>query len=125
MFREAKTWLFSLCLLGIVVGCGRQKIASSPTPDAASAPPDTATAGDSNAVVAPVIPVVIDNSAAVASQLAQLTEAVRKYSFEHRRLAKTLDEVVAAGYVSALPAAPAGKKFSIDSRGVQVVLVNQ
>lgn len=125
MFREAKTWLFSLCLLSIVVGCGRQKIASSPTPEMASTPLDTANAADSNAVVAPVIPVVIDNSAAVASQLAQLTEAVRKYSFENRRLAKTLDEVVAAGYVSAMPAAPAGKKFSIEPRGVQVVLVNQ
>ena len=31
--------------------------------------------------------------------LAELTQALRKYSFEHQRMPKTFGEVVAAGYV--------------------------
>ena len=57
--------------------------------------------------------------------LGELTQALRKYSFEHQRLPKTFSEVVAAGYVKNMPQAPRGKKFEIDAKTVQVVLVNQ
>src|SRR2546426_1956523 len=38
------------------------------------------------------------------------------------RSPKTFGEVVAAGYVKQMPQAPAGKKFEIDPKTVQVVL---
>ena len=57
--------------------------------------------------------------------LAGLTQAVRKYGFEKQRMPKNLEELVAAGYLSALPTAPAGKKFTIDEKKVQVVLTGR
>ena len=62
---------------------------------------------------------------ATATDLAELTQALRKYSFEHQRVPKTFNEVVAAGYVKDIPQAPPGRKFGIDPKTVQVVLVKQ
>lgn len=56
--------------------------------------------------------------------LAELTQAVRKYGFEKQKVPASLEELVAAGYLSAKPAAPAGKKFSIDLKTMQVVVVS-
>ena len=39
---------------------------------------------------------------------------MRKYSVEQRQTPKNLDELVAKGYLSQIPEAPAGKKFAID-----------
>ena len=61
----------------------------------------------------------------MAKVLAELTQVLRKYSFEHQRLPKSFNEVVAAGYVKDMPQAPSGKKFEIDPKTVQVVLVKQ
>ena len=61
----------------------------------------------------------------MAAALAELTQALRKYSFEHQRLPKSFSEVVAAGYVKDMPPAPAGRRFEIDPKTVQVVLVKQ
>jgi len=61
----------------------------------------------------------------LAVALHELTQVLRKYSFEHRRLPKTMSEVVAAGYLKNIPQAPPGKKFEIDPKTVQVVLVKQ
>ncbi len=57
--------------------------------------------------------------------LDQLTQVLRKYSVENRRVPKSLDEVVAAGYLKEMPPAPAGKKFTIEPKKLQVVLVDQ
>ena len=57
--------------------------------------------------------------------LANLTQALRKYSFEHRQVPKTFAEVIAAGYVTAMPQPPVGRKFEIDRKAVQVILVKQ
>ena len=65
------------------------------------------------------------SEAALNAALGELTQALRKYSFEHQRLPKTFSEVVAAGYVKNMPQAPRGKKFVIDEKTVQVVLVNR
>ena len=53
-----------------------------------------------------------------------MTQALRKYSAEKRRVPKTLNEVVSAGYLKTIPQPPAGKKFAIKADRVQVVLVN-
>jgi hypothetical protein len=62
---------------------------------------------------------------AESATLDSLTRVLRKYSFEQHRLPKSLDEVVTAGYVAALPTAPPGKKFVVDPKTVRVVLVRQ
>lgn len=59
------------------------------------------------------------------SVLGQLTLDLRKYSFEKRRVPASFNEFQAATHLGAVPAAPAGKKFAIDPKAVQVVLVNQ
>jgi hypothetical protein len=73
----------------------------------------------------PVQPVVVDPSADSAAVLAQLTQALRKFSFEHRRVPKSFSEVAAAGYVSGMPQAPPGKQFAVNVKRVEVVLVKK
>jgi competence protein ComGC len=57
-------------------------------------------------------------------EIDQLTQALRKYAVEQRRAPTTLDELVAKGYLAAIPSAPAGKKFAID-KNLRVYLVKQ
>ncbi len=75
--------------------------------------------------VATVAPAGNANAAELATVLGELTQALRKYGFEHQRLPRTFSEVVAAGYVKNMPQAPPGKKFEIDAKTVQVVLMKQ
>lgn len=60
-----------------------------------------------------------------AAALASLTQALRKFSVEQRRVPSSLSEVVAAGYIKNMPPAPPGKKFAISPRRLEVVLVDQ
>jgi hypothetical protein len=57
--------------------------------------------------------------------LADLTQALRKYSFERRQMPRSFSEVIAAGYVQPVPQAPPGKKFEIDPKTKRVALMNQ
>jgi len=67
-----------------------------------------------------------DGSAAQGDPaLAELTQLVRRYSFEKHKLPENLDELVTAGYLKAVPPAPAGKKFAVDTKRAEVILVNQ
>jgi competence protein ComGC len=59
------------------------------------------------------------------SDLAALTQVLRRYSMERQRVPQSLAELVAAGYLKSLPAAPAGKQFAINAKKVEVMLVNQ
>jgi len=65
------------------------------------------------------------SEAELNAALAELTQALRKYSFENQRLPRTFGEVVAAGYVKNMHQAPAGKRFEIDPKTVQAVLVKR
>jgi hypothetical protein len=60
-----------------------------------------------------------DGSAAVLA--AELTQVVRKYAAEKQRAPKSFEEIVAAGYLPAMPTTPAGKKFVID-KSLQVTV---
>ena len=64
------------------------------------------------------------DSAQLELALNQLTQAVRKYAAEQRSAPTTLDELVTKGYLSAIPSAPAGKKFAIN-KNLQVYLAKQ
>ena len=82
-------------------------------------PPSSAQPVAPPTAVQPVA-VPADTSAA----LGVLTQAVRKYSAERRQVPKSLNEVVNAGYLQNLPAAPAGKKFVLDTKRLEVTLAN-
>lgn len=49
-----------------------------------------------------------------AKTLERLTQAVRKYAAETQSAPKSLNDLVAAGYLTEMPEAPPGKKFVID-----------
>jgi hypothetical protein len=114
--------LLMACLLATLMGCSKQP-ASSPSPaqptadgvvpkmeSSAAKPVDaTATAADEAQIVA---------------VLNELTQAVRKCAVEQRRAPKNLEDLVANGYLSRVPPAPAGKKYTID-KNLQVYLANQ
>jgi hypothetical protein len=108
-------------LLCLAVSCGKK-----PGPDA-TARREAETSVRPVVSTAPADPVVVPATAAADSAvvLEALTQAVRRYAVERQVRPRSLAEVVAAGYVSNLPAAPAGRRFEIDQRTSRVVLVNQ
>ena len=59
-----------------------------------------------------------------ATQL-PLTEALHRYFEAKGQLPQNFQQLVAAKYIDKLPTPPPGKKFAIDRRNLQVVLVNQ
>jgi hypothetical protein len=61
----------------------------------------------------------------VRATLASLTQIVRKYTVENKHVPASFDELVASGYITALPPAPPGQKFAINPKGVQVILIKQ
>ena len=98
------------CVLALLVGCGKPSPASPAT--AGSTPGAPGTPGAS-----------VTDEAQLATALSQLTQVARRYAAEQRRAPKTLDELVTGGYLTSVPAAPAGKKFAID-KNLQVFLAN-
>ena len=117
-----------LLIAVLLTGCGKSPETSRPTPVSRMEPAegektDAAPATEQPATTAAALSNA--SEAALNAALGELTQALRKYSFEHQRLPKTLNEVVAAGYVKNMPQAPRGKKFVIDEKTVQVVLVNR
>ena len=133
---------FTLLVVGFFAGCSRESNSStatsapgssttSPTDASgaksdAAAPSDQATSGEPSTAPSPVPQRTVDpDSTELDVALAELTQVLRKYSFEHKRVPKTFNEVVAAGYMKSVPQAPPGKKFEIDPKAVQVVLVKQ
>ncbi len=106
-----------LIVLGLVLmvagmGCGKQAAPASSAPNA-SAPASEQSAEPGGL-----------NQAQLNALLAELTQTVRKYSAEKQRAPQSLDELVANGYLTTIPPAPAGKKFAIDKK-LQVVLTSQ
>jgi DNA-binding IclR family transcriptional regulator len=54
--------------------------------------------------------------------MAQLTQLVRRFGMEQRQAPRSLNDLVAAGYLAGVPVAPAGKQFVIDAKSLQVLL---
>jgi hypothetical protein len=114
-----------LAIVLFAAGCG-QKTEPSPSVAPSASPATNAHASTDESQNSPAAAATPDAKAAeLAAALAELTQVLRKYSFEHQRLPKSFGEVVAAGYVKDMPQAPPGKKFAIDPKTVQVVLVKQ
>jgi hypothetical protein len=90
----------------VFVGCG-QKSASETPPLPVPSVTGIGISSNSNETLADV-----DRTAT----LERLTQALRRYSAEKQRVPKSLEELVSAGYLSELPAAPAGKKYVFDQQ---------
>ncbi|HVY68371.1 MAG TPA: hypothetical protein VHH73_00480 [Verrucomicrobiae bacterium] len=108
----------AVCLL-LFAGCGKHS-GTTPGP-----PSNNLSASKSEAdppVFDPAAPAPDDAQMEIV--LASLTQAVRKFGVEQRRAPGTLAEVVAQGYLTAIPPAPPGKRFVI-SRQLQVTLDKQ
>lgn len=101
-------WFRSLVLtacFAVCAGCGKSSSnASPPTPSAA-------VEGDA------------PSEEQAAETATQLTQLVRKYAAEQRQAPKTLDELVAKGYLERIPAAPKGQQYAI-SKNLRVYLAN-
>jgi hypothetical protein len=94
---------FLACFLALVIGCGKPKTSS---------PQQTASPRGAEGV---------STADQVATVLTELTQLVRKYSVEQRKAPKSLDELVAKGYLGSVPQAPNGKRFAIN-KNLQVYL---
>ncbi len=89
--------LVVLVVTSLGAGCGRK-----PSNDIPNSPASTE-----------VSDVTHPDSQAMDQVLAELTQTVRKYAMEKQTVPRSLDELVAAGYLRGLPALPAGKTFGI------------
>lgn len=123
------TWL---CLLVLsLAGCGKDpqlqgSASDTPSPldtEAASLQSDATKQARANR--SPALSATSTSVPDPAEALNTLTHAVRRYSAEKRRVPGNLQELLAAGYVTSLPAPPPGKKFVINAARVEVVLENQ
>jgi|GEM_PF-912828 len=54
------------------------------------------------------------------AEAAKLTDALRKFRVKEKRVPDTLEELVAGGYIGSLPNPPAGMKFVIDAKKLEV-----
>ena len=84
-------------LLATAAGCGKPSSSVPPTP-------------------APLPQAAAAEEAELTAALGELTQVVRRFAAEQRRAPKTLDELVAQGYLSRVPKPPAGKKFAINKK---------
>jgi hypothetical protein len=97
--------ILSCAVLLLYLGCGK-----------GSSPPSAAPTA-TNAGTSPVAP-----EADLTNTLAELTQALRKFSVEKRQVPASLNELVAAGYIQNLPPLPPGKAFAIDPKNLQVIV---
>ena len=68
----------------------------------------------------------VENGAASGNpETVELTQQLRRYSFEKHKMPENLEELVTAGYLKAVPPAPTGKKYAVDTKRAEVILVNQ
>ena len=125
--RPLKLWLPVLLAAGVCFtgGCGKKAAPKAnttvePVNNSESAPAPTP--ANVSALAARVTPISVTESVDVSAQLSRMTQVLRRYGMERQRVPSSLNELVSAGYLTGLPAAPAGKKFAIDAKQMQVVL---
>ena len=125
-FRPILSGILAVGVLLVLPACGKKQ-PTTPSTVADSQANPSSQAADGAAVPAPAgtaNPTEVTNPADVQGTLGLLTDAVRKYCVEQRKVPSTIEEVIAAGYIRNAPAPPPGKKFAINSRR-EVILANR
>ena len=118
-----RTLLLLLSLLVFILpGCRKRSAPAAPVNTQPAAPPDPQkdTAEPPTAVRA--------SSAAPSDpqkDTAELTMAVRAYYLSQGKHPATLDDLVQARCIYRLPTPPPGKKYAIDAKKLEAVLVNK
>lgn len=92
-------------IFSLGIGCSKNSSPTATTPAA------------TNAAVPAVNP-----EANLANVLAELTQALRKYSVEQRKVPASLNDLIAAGYIKNPPQPPPGKNFGIDIKNLKVIV---
>lgn len=115
--------LFLILLLSIVVACNKT---TTPPPDSNSTPADNRSPAPVSppSQVPPVTATEDPDAAALGTVVGELTQVVRRYGAEQRRVPQSLEELVQNGYLTQIPAAPPGKRFTI-GRNLQVQVVDE
>lgn len=96
-----RTLLLLALLLVALPGCKKRPAPEAPAPTQPATPPDP------------------------QKDLAELSMAVRAYYLSQGKHPATLDDLVQARCIYRLPTPPAGKKYSIDAKKLEAVLVDQ
>jgi hypothetical protein len=106
-----------LLMAVLLSACGRKA-----APTAAGSEPAASAASSAPAAKAPATEATESGASEnLAKTLERLTQTVRKFSAENRRVPASLQELVAVGYLPEVPAAPSGKKYVITEE-LRVVL---
>ena len=100
--------LATCCLLALA-GC-RPKQESTPAVSA-DVPSGVSPNAASGSGAVPTATTAPDSTAAM---LSQLTQAVRRFALEKQQVPKSLDDLVAAGYLNSVPPAPGGKGWAVN-----------
>jgi hypothetical protein len=121
-----KLFLICFAAAGLCwMGCGKSKSSTpvatpstDPTPAVAEPAPPPPPSPDSQPSDAPA-------PDAEEPTVAQLNMAVNAYIMGELKEPKTLEDLIKAGYMKRLPAAPPGKKFVLNGNRTQVLLINK
>ena len=118
--------LVTFCLAVLLSGCGENRDSTVQPPRSASAPQQTQTQAVSASQQTPPPPAAQPASAAndPAAVLGPLTQSLRKYCVEHRTVPGTFEEFAVAAGVR-IPPAPPGKKFAIEPKRLEVIIVDR
>lgn len=96
-----RTLLLLSLLVAVFPGCKKRPASTAPASVQPAAPPDP------------------------QKDTAELTMAVRAYYLSQGKHPATLDDLVQARCIYRLPTAPPGKKYAIDAKKLEAVLVDQ
>ena len=100
--------VLSLGLSVMLVGCGKP---AAPAPESTPSSTFKVTVPvDTNGATQPITMSEPD----ISATLTRLTQTLRRFAAENRRVPKSLDELVSAGYLPELPTPPGGKRFVFD-----------
>jgi hypothetical protein len=113
--------LWTLLVVGLVLGCHKQETApANQVAQPGDAPPPASPRRVAGAEAAPAGSTVIAESGDLNATLQQLTQALRDYVVRTRSVPKDFDEFAAKSQVR-FPPAPDGKKYAIQDQKVVLV----
>lgn len=115
MFHRLRPWSLTALLAGLVAVCPACRKRSAAKPE---------TQGEVVSRPGPATSAAGSTEARIPTQ-EDIYQATRKFMERNKRAAASPEELVAAGLLAPLPAAPPGKKYVLDQRAANLRLVDQ